>query len=61
MSDSDELAWWAERLPSLSDEFAHRAFELAEKRDLTLEEAAQQVCEYLDGRTLDELWDFARE
>ncbi|WP_054301499.1 helix-turn-helix domain-containing protein [Gemmobacter sp. LW-1] len=57
-SDSDELTWWAEHLPALADEFAHRTFELAEKRDLSLDDAAHQVCAYLQARTPDELFQF---
>lgn len=54
-SEGEELKWWAERLWALCDELGHRAFELGEKRDIELEDAALQVCEYLSSRTTEEL------
>lgn len=58
-SEEEEFAWWAERIQSLAEEFAGRAFELAEKRDLELPIAANEVCKLLSKRSLDELLAFA--
>ncbi len=54
-SEGDRLKWWAERLPSLAEEFAMRVHDLAEERDLYPEDAAVQVCEGFAERTLEEL------
>ncbi len=57
-TEGDELAWWAERIYSLSVEFQSRAFEIAEKKDLDLEQAALEVCKQLSERPPDELMAF---
>ncbi|MFZ7089840.1 helix-turn-helix domain-containing protein [Primorskyibacter sp. 2E233] len=57
-SENEALLWWSQRVPSLADEFENRAFEMAALHDIDLEDAALLVCQDLEGRSEDELFEF---
>ena len=57
-NDRIDLLWWSRIFPALISELDHRVFDLAEKGDLELGDAAFEICRLLEADGPDELFKF---